>query len=177
MIVARKKMFSNNKNKEKEGKERTEKDKSWDSVYGAGVGGAAGILGSTAIYKNTKNIRENTQNIIDEINSKYEDKADDIKRQTDKLTQEYDPVGNKFKKEIGDGKLNINNDLRKKAIRKVKLKKGLAQAGIVVAPIIGSVLGSLYGRDNDLRKQRRKMEEAAGDKVAESIKGIGKKKK
>lgn len=168
MIVLRKKIFSK---KENNGDDRTKKDKSWDSVYGAGVGGAVGVIGSSKIYKKTKNLRENTQDILDKINDKYEEKALKIGEGT--AIDETDKPG-MWAKERNNAELhNINNNSRKRAIKRVKVKKGLAQAGIVALPVIGSVLGSLYGRDNDLRKQRRKMEDATGDKVASTIKNLG----
>lgn len=171
MVIIRKKIFSK-KEKESSNDDRTKKDKSWDSVYGAGVGGAAGMIGSSAIYKKTKSLRENTQDILDEINDKYGEKALKIGDRTT-IIDEADGPG-MWVKERNDAELhNINNNSRKKAIKRVKIKKGLAQAGIVSLPVLGSVLGSLYGRDNDLRRQRKKMEDAAGDKVASTIKNLG----
>lgn len=173
--------------RKKEEKPRTEKDKSWDSVYGAGAGGAAGAIGSTAIYKGTKKLRNTTSKSIndhfDNISKKIDEESlKGIKDPTDLPGKIFAGPVDESNAGMGEyninaGKHNLNNAARKKALRKLKIKKRLAYSGIVAAPIIGSVLGSLYGRDNDLRKQRRKMEEAAGDKVAESIKGIGKKKK
>ena len=51
------------------------------------------------------------------------------------------------------------------------MKRGAAKVGIASLPIAGAVIGSLYGRDNNLKKQRNKIEDAAGDKVVEIIKG------
>lgn len=175
MIIKRiSKTFSSSKSKrEKENKERTKKDKSWDSVYGAGVGGAAGVGGSAFIYKKTKRLREQTQDIFDKINANAEEKADKINKQAAKDLVEGDIPGNFIKENsIDAGKHKLNRDAANKSIRRVKLNKKLAYAGMIALPIAGSVLGGLYGRDNDLRKQRRKIEDMAGNKVAESIKKI-----
>lgn len=171
MTKFRKKTFSL---KKKDNNKRTKKDKSWDSVYGAGVGAVAGSLGSATIYKNTKRLRENTQDILDEINDKAEDRALDIEK---KVAKDGIDKPKDWAKELNGAELHkANRERANKAIKNIKIRKGLAKTGIIAFPILGSVLGSLYGRDNDLRKQRRKMEDAAGDKVAESIKNIGKKK-
>jgi tetrahydromethanopterin S-methyltransferase subunit G len=42
---------------------------------------------------------------------------------------------------------------------------------------IGAGIGAVYGLGNNLKKQRDKIEDAAGDRVAEVIRGIGKKGK
>ena len=40
-----------------------------------------------------------------------------------------------------------------------------------------AAIGAVYGLGNNLKKQRDKIEDAAGDRVAEVIRGIGKKGK
>lgn len=42
-------------------------------------------------------------------------------------------------------------------------------------PIAGAILGATYGYQNNLKKQRNKIEDAAGDRVAGIIKGKKKK--
>lgn len=66
---------------------------------------------------------------------------------------------------------DIGKEVNKK-VKLAKIKRGLAYAGVVALPVAGSVLGSLYGRDNDLRKQRRKAEDAIGDNVAKKLKNL-----
>lgn len=55
------------------------------------------------------------------------------------------------------------------------MKKRAAKVGIAALPVAGAVVGSLYGYDNNLKKQRDKIENAAGDRAAEIIRGNKKK--
>lgn len=52
------------------------------------------------------------------------------------------------------------------------IKEEIAAAAI---PIAGAILGATYGYQNNLKKQRNKIEDAAGDRVAGIIKGKKKK--
>lgn len=164
MIVRR--MFS------KKSDDRDNKDKSWDSVYGAGVGAAVGSLGSATIYKNTKDIRNFDRDKF--VKSYKADRLNHLNSEIDRLSNSGNPTDKLAIPDVKKEASGIAKEVNEK-VRNAKIKKGLAKTGIIALPILGSVLGSLYGRDNDLRKQRRKMEDAAGDKVAESIKNIGNK--
>ena len=62
----------------------------------------------------------------------------------------------------------IKRKLFSKEVERKKSDKGWDAA-------LGAIIGAVYGRDNNLKKQRDKIEDAAGDRVAEVIRGIGKK--
>lgn len=148
---------------------RDKKDKSWDSVYGAGVGGALGTSGSIGLYKSTKGIRGFDRDKF--VKSYKADRLAHLDSEYTRLTASDNPTDNL----AADGVLKEAADIGKEVNKKVKLakiKRGLAYAGIVALPVAGSVLGSLYGRDNDLRKQRRKAEDAIGDNVAKKLKNL-----
>lgn len=42
-------------------------------------------------------------------------------------------------------------------------------------PIAGALLGAAYGHQNNLKKQRNKIEDATGDRIADMIRGGSKK--
>lgn len=174
MIIQR--LYSNKKESKEE---RNKKDKSWDSVYGAGVGLASGVLGSGIVSKATKKIRNTTD---EEFSVNYKkDEIDKLIKDKENILSDGDLGGRDAKIDNIHKKASLINEERLKELpkfqkRRLRLKR-INKTSMVALPVIGSVVGGLYGRDNDLRKQRRKMEDAAGDKVAESIKNIGKKNK
>lgn len=170
MKVKRDKLFSNKKNdKEK----RSESDKKWDSVLGAGLGAAAGVIGSKELAKVTKELRNTNDDDfllnVSEKNGLYKNQ----KRKEEllsKIPQHRSPDEEIELKNLGEeSKIQLKKS--KKALKRFKLKRGAAKVGIASLPIAGAVIGSLYGRDNNLKKQRNKIEDAAGDKVVEIIKG------
>lgn len=89
-------------------------------------------------------------------------------------------MGPKLLEFVTEDELNLINLMKKAKLIGPELTEDSSKERRKISTsgaVIGSILGGIYGRDNDLRKQRRKMEDAAGNKVAESIKGIGKGKK
>ena len=169
MILIRK-QFSNKKKEDRE--KRSESDKKWDSVLGAGLGATAGVIGSKELAKVTKELRNTSDDdFIRKANEKggFYEKGKKLK---DIFSNDYhlspDEVIDQFNKR---DEINLINEKSKKALKRFKLKRGVAKVGIASLPIAGAVIGSLYGRDNNLKKQRNKIEDAAGDKVVEIIKG------
>ena len=53
--------------------------------------------------------------------------------------------------------------------------RSLDEIAAAAIPIAGAILGATYGYQNNLKKQRNKIEDAAGDRVAGIIKGKKKK--
>ena len=169
MKVKRDKLFS----KKDDRKERSESDKKWDSVLGAGLGATAGVIGSKKLAKVTKELRNTNDDDfllnVSEKNGLYKNQ----KRKEEllsKIPQHRSPDEEIELKNLGEeSKIQLKKS--KKALKRFKLKRGVAKVTIASLPISGAVIGSLYGRDNNLKKQRNKLEDAAGDKVVEIIKG------
>ena len=60
-------------------------------------------------------------------------------------------------------------------IKSVGKKKKNLKIATSALPVAGAILGATYGYQNNLKKQRNKIEDAAGDRVAGIIKGKKKK--
>ncbi len=172
MKLKRDKLFSKKKDKE-----RSDSDKKWDSVLGAGLGATAGVLGSKKLAKVTKGLRDTNDNDfllnISEKNGLYKNQ----KRKEEllsKIPQHRSPDEEIELKNLGEeSKILLKKS--KKALKRFKLKKRAAKVGIAALPVAGAVVGSLYGHDNNLKKQRDKIENAAGDRAVEIIRGNKKK--
>ena len=66
--------------------------------------------------------------------------------------------------------------IRRKLFSKEE-KQERSKSDITSDVAVGAGMGAVYGLGNNLKKQRDKIEDAAGDRVAEVIRGIGKKGK
>lgn len=188
-MIIKRKLFSD---------KRSEKDKKWDSVYGGGVGIGLGASGGYGLGKlnerldlvgpkvTDKKLRKDAEKMSQKISKEFEKSINKVKKDPN-----IDPMGKELLKtsyeKAKNYKLNrlVNDPLKEKiADLEMKTKKGIVvkDSKKLVLPltiggaVVGSVLGSLYGRDNDLRRQRKKMEDAAGDKVASTIKNLGSEK-
>lgn len=186
MMIIKRKLFSG---------KRSEKDKKWDSVYGGSVGIGLGASGGYGLGKlnerldlvgpkvTDKKLRKDAEKMSQKISKEFEKSINKVKKDPN-----IDPMGKELLKtsyeKAKNYKLNrlVNDPLKEKiADLEMKTKKGIVvkDSKKLVLPltiggaVVGSVLGSLYGRDNDLRRQRKKMEDAAGDKVASTIKNLG----
>lgn len=169
MILIRKQFSKKKEDREK----RSEFDKKWDSVLGAGLGATAGVIGSKELAKVTKELRNTNDDDFLLNVSKKNGLYKNQKRKEEllsKIPQHRSPDEEIELKNLGEeSKIQLKKS--KKALKRFKLKRGAAKVGIASLPIAGAVIGSLYGRDNNLKKQRNKIEDAAGDKVVEIIKG------
>lgn len=87
-----------------------------------------------------------------------------------KINSNKDPFDKYVLDEVRKGKHDLINKSRKKMIRNVRRKKIAFKVGIAALPVAGAILGAAYGHDNNLKKQRNKIEDAAGDRVAGIIK-------
>lgn len=159
--------------------DRDYKDKKWDSVYGASVGTAGGYLASKAVYKAAEKLSEakeaNYRNWIKRsmINSKKAKRYFDLFEKQPHLNPdemfEMDSLGKE-----GDQKVKeIEKKVAKFRLKRMKARKFIKNPKYKYAfPIAGGVIGALYGLDNNLTKQRRKAEDAVGDKVVDKIKKV-----
>ena len=192
-MIIKRKLFSKDDN-------RDSKDKKWDSIYGSAVGTVGGGLAGKGIHKTLDKLGILDKEITTEKLAKdREDKAYKLNKENEKLhrlNKKY-KLDKKLIKEgdiVAQAVKDINldkdlsdkiNDLHYKSGKKIKEVEELAKQGkklivkrklkaplIISGSLVGATLGSLYGKDNNLTKQRRKAEDAVGDKVAEKIKGI-----
>ena len=102
-------------------------------------------------------------------------KKSDLIEKTKRNEHQSKEIGLKFldnKKKFLDKPLEELNETVKSG---KKLYKPVKKVGKYAA--IGAGIGAVYGLGNNLKKQRDKIEDAAGDRVAEVIRGIGKKGK
>lgn len=151
--------------------ERKKSDKTWDSVLGAGLGATAGVIGSNKLAKVTEVLRntddkdfikeENTKNDFYKKSSKLKDINKDLHLSPDEIV---DQMNKRME-------IDSINKKSQKALKKFRLKKRVAKVGIVAIPVAGAIIGAAYGHQNNLKKQRNKIEDAAGDRVADIVRG------
>lgn len=171
---------------------RDETDKKWDSALGSVLGAAGGSSVGTSIGKaiedDSRFDREVTEKDLEKRKIK---RAGKIDKEYNKLIKEAEKQSDPIKKIVETNNLEKTKGLKLKNLEsEFKVSKDkLKDARISGKPIkvkrklalplaaAGAVIGAVYGRDNNLKKQRDKIEDAAGDRVAEVIRGIGKKGK
>lgn len=166
----RRKLFSKNE-------KRKNSDKRWDSVLGAGLGTAAGFIGSGKLAKVTKGLRNMNDEELKEVAKNevgYYKDGDRIKELFDKPPHQLSPDEGIELNNLGK-KSEILLNKSEKTLKKLKRKKRAANIGMAALPIAGALLGAAYGHQNNLKKQRNKIEDAAGDKIADMIRGGSKK--
>lgn len=167
-MLIKRKLYSDKEDKDR----RKKSDKNWDSALGAGIGAGLGVSGSVKLKKATRKLR-NTSNekFILDANEKagFYKKGEKLKNVADRslhLSPSEVVEQDNLRKE-----LDLINKKSHKALKKFKVKKKLSKVGIAALPILGAGVGSLYGYQNNLKKQRDKIENAAGDKAAQIIRG------
>ena len=192
-MIIRRKLFS-----KEEKQERSKSDITSDVTVVAGMGALIAGSGRLSYEKAFNPQKEVTE---DSIKKLYRKKSN---RDTDKLKMKHrysnakqavkDIVTGKKSNLIEKTKRNEHQskeiglkflDNKKKFLDKPlqelnetvksgkKLYKPVKKVGKYAA--IGAGIGAVYGLGNNLKKQRDKIEDAAGDRVAEVIRGIGKK--
>lgn len=169
-------------------------DKKWDSALGSILGAAGGSSIGTNIGKVIENDgrfdREVTETDLEKRKVK---RAGRIDKEYNKLIKEAEKQSDPIKKIIETDNLKKTKGLKLKELesefkvgkdklrdarisgKPLKVKRKLALPLAATGAIIGAVVGSNYGRDNDLKRQRDKIEDAAGDRVADIIRGNKKK--
>jgi hypothetical protein len=175
---------------------RDETDKKWDLALGSVLGAAGGSSVGTSIGKAIEDDgrfdREVTEKDLEKRKIK---RAGKIDKEYNKLIKEAEKQSDPIKKIVETDNLEKTKGLKLKNLesefkvskdklkdarisgKPIKVKRKLALPLAAAGAVIGTVVGSKYGRDNNLKKQRDKIEDAAGDRVAEVIRGIGKKGK
>ena len=88
-----------------------------------------------------------------------------------RINASVDPFEKSVIDEVRRGKHDIINNSRKNMIETVGKKKRKLKIATAAIPIAGAIIGAVYGRDNNLKKQRDKIEDAAGDRVADIVRG------
>ena len=88
-----------------------------------------------------------------------------------RINASVDPFEKSVIDEVRRGKHGIINNSRKNMIETVGKKKRKLKIATAAIPIAGAIIGAVYGRDNNLKKQRDKIEDAAGDRVADIVRG------
>lgn len=167
-MVIKRKLFS------KEA-ERKKSDKGWDAALGAGIGTAAGIAGKTKLEK-MKSIKKLKNATNTRINKVHDYRTEKVETEMQKrINTTVDPFEKSVLDEVKRGKHKIINDSRKNVIETVGKKRRRLKIAAAAIPIAGAILGATYGYQNNLKKQRNKIEDAAGDRVAGIIKGKKKK--
>lgn len=167
-MLIKRKLFSKDE-------KRKESDKKWDSVLGAGLGTAAGISGALKInsLKSVKKLKNATNARINKVHDYLADKMEEDMQK--KINSSSDPFNKYVTDEARRKKHDIINNARRKMIKSVGKKKKNLKIATSALPVAGAILGATYGYQNNLKKQRNKIEDAAGDRVAEIIKGKKKK--
>lgn len=153
--------------------ERKKSDKKWDSVLGAGLGTAAGFIGSGKLAKVTKGLRNMNDEELKEVAKNevgYYKDGDRIKELFDKPPHQLSPDEGIELNNLGK-KSEILLNKSEKTLKKLKRKKRAANIGMAALPVAGAILGAAYGYQNNLKKQRDKIEDAAGDRVADIVRG------
>lgn len=106
-------------------------------------------------------------NYIDLLKIGY---TEDTKKEG-RFNASVDPFEKSVIDEVRRGKHDIINNSRKNMIETVGKKKRKLKIATAAIPIAGAIIGAVYGRDNNLKKQRDKIEDAAGDRVADIVRG------
>lgn len=106
-------------------------------------------------------------NYIDLLKIGY---TEDTKKEG-RINASVDPFEKSVIDEVRRGKHDIINNSRKNMIETVGKKKRKLKIATAAIPIAGAIIGAVYGRDNNLKKQRDKIEDAAGDRVADIVRG------
>lgn len=168
--------------------------KKWDRAYGGIVGAVGGEIAGERIGKlieedgrfdrpmtsmdinDRYDSRTTRSTILGNLNRKYRKFLNKrILRKADFETNTEDENLEKKLKAIAKANRDAANDeikaLGKMAKRgRHRMKKARFALPLAVAGTVGGyALGSNYGRDNDLRRQRKKAEDAIGDHVADSL--------
>jgi hypothetical protein len=155
----------------------TKPNKGWDAALGAGIGATAGVAGKMKLEKinSIKKLKNATNARINKVHDYRTEKVETEMQR--RINASVDPFEKSVIDEVRRGKHDIINNSRKNMIETVGKKKRKLKIATAAIPIAGAIIGAVYGRDNNLKKQRDKIEDAAGDRVAEVIRGIGKKGK
>lgn len=163
-MVIKRKLFS------KEA-ERKKSDKEWDAALGAGIGAAAGVAGKMKLEKinSIKKLKNATNARINKVHDYRTEKVETEMQR--RINASVDPFEKSVLDEVKRGKHKIINDSRKNMIETVGKKKRKLKIATAAIPIAGAIIGAVYGRDNNLKKQRDKIEDAAGDRVADIVRG------
>ena len=163
-MLIKRKLFSKDE-------KRKESDKKWDSVLGAGLGTAAGISGALKInsLKSVKKLKNATNARINKVHDYRTEKVETEMQR--RINASVDPFEKSVIDEVRRGKHDIINNSRKNMIETVGKKKRKLKIATAAIPIAGAIIGAVYGRDNNLKKQRDKIEDAAGDRVADIVRG------
>lgn len=169
---------------------RDETDKKWDSALGSVLGAAGGSSVGTSIGKAIEDDgrfdREVTEKDLEKRKIK---RAGKIDKEYNKLIKEAEKQSDPIRKIVEADNLKKTKGLKLKELEsEFKVSKDkLKDARISGKPIkvkrklalplaaTGAVVGSKYGKDNNLKKQRDKIEDAVGDRAAEIIRGNKKK--
>lgn len=174
--------------------DRNETDKKWDSALGSVLGAAGGSSVGTnvgkAIEEDGRFDREVTEKDLEKrkikragrVDKEYNKLIKDAEKQSDPILKQVESDNLKKTKGLKlkelEGELKIGKDKLKEARisgKPIKVKRKLALPLAAAGAIAGSVIGYKYGRDNNLKKQRNKIEDAAGDRAAQVIRGKNKK--
>lgn len=194
-MIIRRKLFS-----KEEKQERSKSDITSDVTVGAGMGAlitGSGRLSYEKAFNPQKEVtedsikklyRKKSNRDTDKLKMKHRysnakqavkdivtGKKSDLIEKTKRNEHQSKEIGLKFldnKKKFLDKPLEELNETVKSG---KKLYKPVKKVGKYAA--IGAGIGAVYGLGNNLKKQRDKIEDAAGDRVAEVIRGIGKKGK
>ena len=174
---------------------RDETDKKWDSALGSVLGAAGGssvgtsIIGK-AIEDDGRFDREVTEKDLEKrkikragkIDKEYNNKLIKAEKQSDPIRKIFEADNLKKTKGLElkelESEFKVSKDKLKDARisgKPIKVKRKLALPLAATGAVIGAVVGSKYGKDNNLKKQRDKIEDAVGDRAAEIIRGNKKK--
>lgn len=174
---------------------RDETDKKWDSALGSVLGAAGGSsvgtsIGSKAIEDDGRFDREVTEKDLEKrkikragkIDKEYNKLIKEAEKQSDPIRKIFEADNLKKTKGLKlkelESEFKVSKDKLKDARisgKPIKVKRKLALPLAATGAVIGAVVGSKYGKDNNLKKQRDKIEDAVGDRAAEIIRGNKKK--
>ena len=151
--------------------ERKKSDKGWDAALGAGIGATAGVAGKMKLEKinSIKKLKNATNARRNKVHDYRTEKVETEMQR--RINASVDPFEKSVIDEVRRGKHDIINNSRKNMIETVGKKKRKLKIATAAIPIAGAIIGAVYGRDNNLKKQRDKIEDAAGDRVADIVRG------
>lgn len=185
-MIIKRKLFSKNKEKQ----ERSKTDIASDAAVGAGIGAFMAGSGRLSYEKVNKPMEEVTKKSIERNyrrKSNWETRKKEAKHFVSDVTEFFkrkksDSLAKNFDKdsrlkEIGTEFINNKEEYLNKPMRRLeeatksgkKLYRPAKKVGKYA--MIGAGIGAAYGLGNNLKKQRKKIEDAAGDKVAKIIRG------
>ena len=170
--------------------DRDETDKKWDSAFGSMLGAAGGSSTGTNVGKAIEDDGRFDKEVTEkDLERRKVKKAGKIDKEYNKLIKEAEKQSDPILKQVESDNLRKTKDLKLKDLegelktgkdklksarlsgKSIKVKRKLALPLAAAGAIAGAIIGAVYGRDNNLKKQRDKIEDAAGDRVADIVRG------